>query len=57
VTRTNLRSIVTDGAAWFVGLSVAIVTDEDAIWAMNSGGPSEGCVRWGCTLAQPGEYD
>ena len=29
-------------------------TDRDTIWGMDSGGPKEACVRWGCTLAQPG---
>jgi len=26
----------------------------DAVWDMDSGGPNEASVRWGCTLAPPG---
>jgi len=32
-------------------------TNWDAIWVVESGWPKEPCIRWGCTLAQPGEYD
>jgi len=26
-------------------------------WVVDSGAPKEACIRWGCTVAQPGEYD
>ena len=32
-------------------------TNWNAVWDMDSGGPKEACVRWGCILAQSGEYD
>ena len=32
-------------------------TDRDAVWDVDSCEPEEPCVRWGCTLVQPGEYD
>ena len=31
-------------------------TDRNAVWVVDSGGPKEACVTWGCTLAPPGEY-
>jgi len=57
--------IVTDGVAWSVCRSVTIMnpaktwTNQDNIWVelWTRMGPKEACVRWGCTLAQPGEYD
>jgi len=56
-----MRPVVTDGVACFC-LSVChdcepCKNDWDAIWGMDSGGPKEACVRWGCTLAPPGKYD
>jgi len=32
-------------------------TDRDAIRAVDLGWPKKVCIRWGCTLTQPGEYD
>jgi len=32
-------------------------TNQDAVWGMDSGGCKEACVRWECTLAQPGKYN
>jgi len=32
-------------------------TNRDAVWGMDSGGPREACLRCGCTLAPPNEYD
>ena len=32
-------------------------TDRDAGWGTDLGGPKEACVRWGCTLVPPGEYN
>jgi len=26
----------------------------DVVWVVDSGGPKEACVTWGCTFAQPG---
>jgi len=31
--------------------------DQHVVWFVDSGGPKEACIRWGCTLAHPGEYD
>jgi len=31
--------------------------DPDASWDVDSGGSKEACIRWRCTVAQPGEYD
>jgi len=44
-----MRSIVTDGVAWYVRLSVChdrepcknCRTDRDAVWVVDSGGPKE----------------
>ena len=32
-------------------------TDQDAVGGVNFGESEEACIRWGCTLAQPGKYD
>jgi len=32
-------------------------TDWDAVWAVDTGGPKEACIRSGCTLAPAGEYE
>jgi len=60
-----MQPIVTDGVAWSVGLSVCHNrepckngrTARDAVWDVDSGEPNKPRVRWGCTLAPPGEYD
>ena len=31
--------------------------DRDVVWNVDSDGSKEASIRWGCTLAQPGEYD
>jgi len=31
-------------------------TSRSAVWVVDSGGLKEACIRWGCTLVQPGEY-
>jgi len=58
-----------DWVAWSsvclsIGLTVTVVspakngwTDRDSVWVVGSGGSKEACIRWGCTLAQPGKYD
>ena len=59
-----LRPTVTGRVAWSVCRLVCHNrepykngwTDPHAVWNMDSGGPKEACVRWGCTLAQPSEY-
>jgi len=30
-------------------------TDPDVVWEVDSGGPKEACVRWGCTSLPPGK--
>jgi len=32
-------------------------TNSDAVSTVDSGGPNEACIRWGCTLAHHDEYD
>jgi len=32
-------------------------TDRESVCVVDSGGPKEACIRWGCTLAPPAEYD
>ena len=32
-------------------------TDWDAVWDVDLGGFKEACIRWGCTLTPPCEYD
>ena len=33
------------------------IADRYIVWDVESGGPKEPCITWGCTLAPPGEYD
>ena len=51
-----MRPIVTDEVAWSVGRSVCHdhhephkngLTDRDAVWVVDSGGPAEVCITWG----------
>jgi len=30
--------------------------DRDAVWDLDSSGPTEACIMWRCTLALPGEH-
>jgi len=65
----GMRPVITDGVAWSVCRSVCRSvchnhepcksrwTDRHVVWVVDSGEPREACVRWGCTLAQPGKYD
>jgi len=54
VLRAYMRPIVTDGVAWSVCRSVChdrepcrnCWTDRDAVWVMDSGWPTEACIRW-----------
>ena len=53
-----IRPIITDRVAWSVGWSVCLSltlcepckngsTDRDVVWAEDSGGSKEPCIRWG----------
>jgi len=61
-----MRPVVRDEVGWSVSLSDMIVsptkrlkcwTDRDSVGVVDWGGPKGTCIRCGCTLAQPGEYD
>jgi len=64
-----MRPTVIEGIVWSVCLSVRSVCLSrlwalqncwivpDAIKDVDSGGPKEPCVRWGCTSTQTDEYD
>jgi len=61
---TYIGLTVTNQAAWSVIWSVSHSsepckngwTNWDDTWDLDSGGPKEVCITWGCTLAPPGEY-
>jgi len=58
-----MRSIATDGVALSVGLTVTIVSHAKRLkqsrcrLGCGLGWAKEVCIRLGCTLAPPGEYD
>jgi len=45
-----MRPVVTDWVAWSVCQSVTVekngLTNRDAVWVEDSGGPKEPCIRW-----------